>query len=68
MRPSFGRRTFRLLFERGGLAELVYSPAVEDPRTALHHSERSLDTPGTQSEGRRGSASVYVRGLETEPM
>jgi len=64
--PSFGRQTFRPLFERGGFAEPVYILAVVDSRTVMHGSECSLDTDETQSGERRDSASVYARVLETE--
>jgi len=59
---------FQHLFERDGVAELVYTRFGVDPRCTLNHSGFSLDISGTQSEELKDSASVYVQDLEIEPM
>lgn len=67
MHPSFGRRTFQPLFERNGLAELVYTPAGVGPRVVLNRSVCALDNSGIQSEEMTDSASVYVQDPAIEP-
>lgn len=65
MHPSFGRRIFQPRFEKDGLAELAYILADVNPRIVCHHKGCFLDIAGTQNVERRGSASAYVRDLET---
>jgi hypothetical protein len=65
--PSFGRRIFQPLFERDVVAGLVCILVGVGPNIGGDHGVYVLGTFESQNLERRGSASVYVQGLETGP-